>query len=59
MAGAVLARANSSPLLVTDSSSLTKAQKDEIKRLSPTGMFVMGDAKAIPDKLVDAITAAG
>jgi hypothetical protein len=59
MAGAVLARANSSPLLVTDGSSLTNAQKDEIKRLSPTGMFVLGDAKAIPDKLVDAIKAAG
>jgi putative cell wall-binding protein len=59
MAGAVLARANSSPLLVTDGTSLTKAQRDEIKRLSPTGMFVIGDTKAIPDKLVSAITAAG
>jgi putative cell wall-binding protein len=59
LAGAVLARANSSPLLVTEGSSLTKDQKDEIKRLSPTGMFVIGDTKAIPDKLVDAIKAAG
>jgi hypothetical protein len=59
LAGAVLARANSSPLLVTDGSSLTKSQKDEIKRLSPTGMFVLGDTKAIPDELVNAIKAAG
>ncbi|MDQ6798784.1 MAG: exo-alpha-sialidase [Actinomycetota bacterium] len=58
-AGAVLARANASPLLVTDGGSLNKAQKDEIKRLSPTGMFVIGDQKAIPDKLVESIKAAG
>ncbi|MDQ6727979.1 MAG: hypothetical protein M3066_17735 [Actinomycetota bacterium] len=58
-AGAVLARANSSPLLVTDGSTLSKTQKDEIKRLSPTGMFVIGDQNAIPDKLVASITAAG
>jgi hypothetical protein len=59
LAGAVLARANSSPLLVTDGSSLTNHQKDEIKRLSPTGMFVIGDTKAVPEKLVNAIKAAG
>jgi hypothetical protein len=59
MAGAVLARANSSPLLVTDGASLTKGQKDEIKRLSPAGMFVIGDTKAMPDSLVEAIKAAG
>jgi hypothetical protein len=59
MAASVLARANGSPLLVTDGGSLTKAQKDEIKRLSPTGMFVVGDAKAIPETLVEAIKAAG
>ncbi|HEX3623768.1 MAG TPA: cell wall-binding repeat-containing protein [Acidimicrobiales bacterium] len=58
-AGAVLARANSSPLLVTDGSSLTKAQKDEIKRLNPTGMFVIGDTKSIPDSLVNSIKSAG
>jgi len=58
-AGAVLARANASPLLVTDGAALTKAQKDEIKRLRPTGMFVIGDEKAIPEKLVDKIKAAG
>jgi hypothetical protein len=58
-AGSVLARANYSPLLVTDGSSLTKEQKDEIKRLSPTGMFVIGDTKAIPDKLVESIKSAG
>ena len=59
MAGAVLARANSSPLLVIDGSSLTKVQEAEIRRLSPTGMFVIGDTTVIPDKLVDAIKAAG
>ena len=58
-AGAVLARANYSPLLVTSGQTLTKTQKDEIKRLNPTGMFVIGDQKAISDKLVNAIVAAG
>ncbi len=59
MAGAVLARANSSPLIVTDGNTLTKEQKDEIGRLRPTGMFVIGDDKAIPQSLVDAIVKAG
>jgi len=58
-AGAVLARANNSPLLVTDGKSLTKEQKDEIKRLSPTGVYIIGDNKAIPEALVNDITKAG
>ena len=58
-AGAVLARANASPLFVTSGDRLTKEQKDEVKRLSPTGMFVIGDEKAVPQKLVDQIKAAG
>lgn len=57
-AGVVLARANDSALLVVDK-SLTKEQKDEIKRLNPTGMFVIGDESSIPQKLVDDITKAG
>jgi putative cell wall-binding protein len=55
----VLARVNNSPLLVVSGSTLSKTQKDEIKRLSPTGLFVVGDEKAIPEKLVDSIKAAG
>jgi putative cell wall-binding protein len=58
-AGAVLARANSSPLLVVSGNSLTKEQKDEVKRLRPTGMFVIGDTSMISDKLVNDLKAAG
>jgi hypothetical protein len=58
-AGAVLARANDSALLVVNGTSLTKEQKDEVKRLNPTGMFVIGDESSIPQKLVDDITKAG
>lgn len=58
-AGAVLARAHHSPLLVVDGKALTKEQKEEIRRLSPTGMFVIGDEGAIPQKLVEEITRAG
>jgi putative cell wall-binding protein len=58
-AGAVLARANAAPLLVVDGNSLTKDEKTEIGRLHPTGVYVVGDQKSIPDKLVSAITAAG
>jgi putative cell wall-binding protein len=58
-AGAVLARDNASPLLVVDGKSLTKDAKTEISRLHPTGVYVIGDQKSIPDELVSAITAAG
>lgn len=58
-AGAVLARDNAAPLLVVDGKSLTKDAKTEIGRLHPTGVYVVGDKKSIPDKLVSAITAAG
>ncbi|HEX2046916.1 MAG TPA: sialidase family protein [Acidimicrobiales bacterium] len=58
-AGAVLARAHASPLFVTDGTSLTKEQREEIGRLHPTGMFVIGDEGAIPQTLVDRMTRAG
>lgn len=58
-AGAVLARAHASPLFVTDGGSLTKEQREEIGRLNPTGMFVIGDQDQIPQRLVDEITRAG
>jgi putative cell wall-binding protein len=58
-AGAVLARDNASPLLVLDGGKLSKDAKDEIGRLHPTGVFVIGDKNSIPDSLVTAITAAG
>ncbi|HVL05573.1 MAG TPA: hypothetical protein VM388_06270 [Acidimicrobiales bacterium] len=58
-AGAVLARVNHAPLLVVDGKSLTKEQKEEIARLSSTGLFVIGDESSIPQKLVDDITNAG
>jgi putative cell wall-binding protein len=58
-AGAVLARDNASPLLVVDGGKLSKDAKDEIGRLHPTGVYVIGDKNSIPDSLVTAITAAG
>ena len=58
-AGAVLARSNAAPLLVVDGGKLSKDQKTEIGRLHPTGVYVIGDQKSIPDTLVTAITAAG
>ena len=58
-AGAVLARDNSAPLLVLDGGTLSKDAKDEIRRLHPTGLYVIGDTSSIPDSLVSAITAAG
>ena len=58
-AGAVLARDNATPLLVVDGKGLSKDAKTEIGRLHPTGVYVIGDQKSIPDKLVSAITAAG
>lgn len=57
-AGAVLARANASPLLVVGG-TLTKDQKKEISRLHPTGVYVIGDEKAVPQRVVDAIVKAG
>jgi hypothetical protein len=58
-AGAVLARANHSPLLVVNGKSLTKEQKAEIGRLGSVGLYVIGDEASIPQKLVDEITKAG
>jgi len=58
-AGAVLARANASPLLVTNGTTLTKEQKGEIRRLNPTGLYVVGNEKSIPEKLVNEIKGAG
>ena len=58
-AGAVLARAHNAPLMVVDGKALTKEQKEEIRRLSPIGMFVVGSTDDIPQSLVDEITKAG
>jgi len=58
-AGAVLARAHASPLFVVDGKSLTREQKEEIRRLNPTGVFVIGNESSVPPKLVDEITRAG
>lgn len=58
-AGAVLARDNAAPLLVVDGKTLSKNAKAEIGRLHPTGVYVIGDKRSIPDTLVTAITEAG
>ncbi|MCA1683001.1 MAG: glycoside hydrolase [Actinobacteria bacterium] len=59
LAAAVLARANDSPLLVTNGRSLTSDEKKEIARLHPTGVFVVGGTSSISNSLVAAITKAG
>jgi len=58
-AGAVLARANASPLLVTNGTTLTKEQKSEVRRLNPTGVYVVGNEKSMPEKLVKEIKGSG
>lgn len=57
-AGAVFARANSSPLMVVGD-SLTKDQKDELEVLHPRGVYVIGGAGSVSDKVVGQLKEAG
>ncbi|MGH9277202.1 MAG: cell wall-binding repeat-containing protein, partial [Acidimicrobiales bacterium] len=57
-AGAVLARANASPLMVVGD-SLAKDQKEEVERLHTRGVYVVGDTSSVSDKVVTELTSAG
>lgn len=59
LAGAVLARANASPLLVVSGNKLTNEQKDELERLHTRGVYVIGDQGSVSDSVVNEITKAG
>jgi putative cell wall-binding protein len=59
LAGAVLARAGSSPLLVARATDLTRSQKAEVARLSPTGAYLVGAASALSDTVVASLVRAG
>lgn len=59
LAGSVLARANNGPLLLAPASGLPKAVVDEVKRLAPTGAYVLGDPKRLSDKVVAGLRGAG
>ncbi|MGH9124298.1 MAG: cell wall-binding repeat-containing protein [Acidimicrobiales bacterium] len=47
MAGAVLARANFGPLLLSPATGLTKDLKDEISRLRPSAIYLVGSTVAL------------
>ena len=47
MAGAVLARSNFGPLLLSPATGLTKDLKDEISRLRPSGIYLVGSTVAL------------
>ncbi|MGH9120660.1 MAG: cell wall-binding repeat-containing protein, partial [Acidimicrobiales bacterium] len=57
LVGAVLARSYYGPELVTPANSLPKSVRDEIVRLRPAGVFVLGDDKQISAAVVDALKA--
>jgi hypothetical protein len=59
LAGAVLARANYGPVLVSGPSGLGDVVEDEVVRLDPSGAFLLGDEEAVPASVVDDLTAAG
>lgn len=59
LAGSVLARANNGPLLLAPASSLPKSVVDEVKRLAPTGAYVLGDAGDLSEKVVGGLHSGG
>jgi putative cell wall-binding protein len=59
-AGGVLARANLGPVLLSSADGLSAAVKAEIRRLSPTRVYVIGDTGSLSDQVAaDAAAAAG
>jgi hypothetical protein len=59
VAGSVLARANNGPLLLTPASGLPKAVVDEVKRLDPTGAYLVGDLGQLSEKVAGGLRSAG
>ncbi|MBV8527423.1 MAG: cell wall-binding repeat-containing protein [Candidatus Dormibacteraeota bacterium] len=51
--GAVLARSYYGPVLLTPAGALPQSVKDEIRRLNPGGVFVLGDDSKVSPAVVD------
>ncbi|MGH9127216.1 MAG: cell wall-binding repeat-containing protein [Acidimicrobiales bacterium] len=60
MAGAVLARANFGPLLLSPTSGLSKTLKDEVSRLKPTaGIYLVGSSATLSSNVESQLSALG
>ena len=58
LAGAVLSRAHLGPLLASPATGLTAELKDEVRRMSPMGAFVIGGESALAPAVVSDLLAA-
>ncbi len=52
LAGSVLARANHGPVLVAGSAGLAEVVEDEVSRLDPSEVFLIGDEDRVPAEVV-------
>ncbi|MGH9125098.1 MAG: cell wall-binding repeat-containing protein, partial [Acidimicrobiales bacterium] len=59
MAGSVLARANYGPLLLSPPGGLTKDLKDEISRLTPSAIYLVGTSTALSSNVQTQLTSMG
>jgi len=59
MAGAVLARGTFGPLLLSSGTQLTKAVTDEIVRMQPSGVYLVGTPTQLSDQIAKDLDAVG
>ncbi len=59
LAGAVLARAHYGPVLVAPADGLSDALKEEVRRLGPSGAFLLGDEESLSSSVADDLSAEG
>lgn len=59
LAGAVLARASSGPLLASPAAGLTKALRDEVSRFKPSGAYLVGGQSQLSPQVATDLRAAG
>lgn len=59
LAGAVLARAGYGSLLVSGTSDISPELKDEVARLRPAGIYVIGDEQVLSSRVADQLRDAG
>jgi hypothetical protein len=59
LAGAVLARAGYGTLLASGVGGLSKEVREEVARLRPAGVYVIGDEQLVPARVVDQLKEAG
>ena len=59
LAGAVLARAGYGSLLVSSAEGLSKEVRDEVARLRPAGVYVIGDERLVSARVLDQLRDAG